>query len=151
MDSVNEDAVRSRFNLDDAQKKLEDFHFKETRSDIQSSVILLGHRVKRQYMSEFVLPDDTRIAVRRTESSMPADQTQVVVVSLAVGHPFDSLLPKFVEDLQNKAEYDSTTTLNTSEDVLTETDDDDEEYEKLDKVCSINISFDLKLKLPTCL
>ncbi len=130
----DEEAVRSRFNIDAAQQ-LEDFHFKETRSDIQSSVILLGQRVKRQYMSEFVLPDDTRISVRRTEASMPADQTQVVVVSLAVGHPFDSLLPTFVTESVDEGEgwssdFGSTTTLEMSEDAMT----DSENELKLEKV-----------------
>ncbi|VDN23011.1 unnamed protein product [Dibothriocephalus latus] len=42
-------------------------------------------------MSEFVLPDDTRVAVRRVESSFPSDHTQSVMVCLAVGHPQDTL------------------------------------------------------------
>lgn len=128
MDQIAEENVRSRFNIDPSQQ-LADFHFRETRSDIQSSVILLSHRVKRQYMSEFVLPDDTRIAVRRIESSMPADQTEVVIVSLAVRHPFDSVLPQFVTTPPGetdvwKSDCDSTTTLETSGEVTTDSDDE---------------------------
>ncbi|VDK36135.1 unnamed protein product [Taenia asiatica] len=128
MDQIAEENVRSRFNIDPSQQ-LADFHFRETRSDIQSSVILLSQRVKRQYMSEFVLPDDTRIAVRRIESSMPADQTQVVIVSLAVRHPFDSVLPRFVTTPPGegdiwKSDGDSTTTLETSGEVTTDSEDE---------------------------
>lgn len=127
MEETDEESVRSRFNIDPSQQ-LEDFHFRETTSDIQSSVILLSQRIKRQYMSEFVLPDDTRVAVRRLESSMPADQTQVVTVSLSVKHPFDSLLPKFVstpeaESEAEQTDYDSSTSLETSE-VTSESEDE---------------------------
>ncbi|KAM3183514.1 hypothetical protein ACTXT7_010186 [Hymenolepis weldensis] len=127
MEQTDEESVRSHFNIDPSQQ-LEDFHFRETTSEIQSSVILLSQRVKRQYMSEFVLPDDTRVAVRRLESSMPADQTQVVVVSLSVKHPFDSLLPKFVsapgaETEVNQTDYDSTTSLETSDEISSENED----------------------------
>ena len=128
MDETDEESIRSRFNVDPSQQ-LADFHFRETCSDIQSSVILLSQRVKRQYMSEFVLPDDTRIAVRRIESSMPADQTQVVIVSLAVRHPFNSVLPKFVtipasETDGWKSESGSTTTLETSGELTSDTEDE---------------------------
>ncbi|KAL5110406.1 hypothetical protein TcWFU_005490 [Taenia crassiceps] len=128
MDQIAEENVRSKFNVDPRQQ-LADFHFRETRSDIQSSVILLSQRVKRQYMSEFVLPDDTRIAVRRIESSMPADRTQVVIVSLAVRHPFDSVLPQFVTAPSGEADAwrsdgDSTTTLETSGEMTTDSEDE---------------------------
>ncbi|VDD79572.1 unnamed protein product [Mesocestoides corti] len=120
----DEETVRSRFNIDPCQQ-LEDFHFRETRSDIQSSVILLSQRVKRQYMSEFVLPDDTRIAVSRIESSLPVDQKQEVLVNLAVRHPSNSFLPKFVTTLHrevddSKSDIESSTTLETSEDATTD-------------------------------
>ncbi|VDN96894.1 unnamed protein product [Rodentolepis nana] len=128
MEQTDEESIRARFNIDPSQQ-LEDFHFRETTSEIQSSVILLSQRVKRQYMSEFVLPDDTRVAVRRLESSMPADQTQIVVVSLAVKHPFDSLLPKFISTSENEtdvnqADYGSTTSLETSEELSCESEDE---------------------------
>ncbi|KAM7537085.1 hypothetical protein Aperf_G00000070494 [Anoplocephala perfoliata] len=120
MDQTDEESVRSRFNID-ASQQLEDFHFREATSEVQSSVILLSQRVKRQYMSEFVLPDDTRVAVRRVESSMPTDQTQVVVVSLAVKHPFDSLFPKFIVASEgDREDYESTSTSETSGDVSTD-------------------------------
>ncbi|EUB64194.1 hypothetical protein ECG_04277 [Echinococcus granulosus] len=128
MDQFAEENVRSRFNIGPNQQ-LADFHFRETRSDIQSSVILLSQRVKRQYMSEFVLPDDTRIAVRRVESSMPADHKQVVTVSLAVRHPFDSVLPQFVTTPTGeidvwKSECGSTTTLETLGEATTDSGDE---------------------------
>lgn len=137
MKETEEETIRSRFNVDPSQQ-LADFHFRETRSDTHSSVILLSQRVKRQYMSEFVLPDDTRIAVRRIESSMPADHTQVVIVSIAVRHPFDSVLPKFVTITASeadgwKSESGSTTTLDTSGELTSDTDDEI----KLEKVSYI--------------
>nr|CDS27224.1 expressed conserved protein [Hymenolepis microstoma] len=128
MEQTDEESIRARFNIDPSQQ-LEGFHLRETTSEIQSSVILLSQRVKRQYMSEFVLPDDTRVAVRRLESSMPADQTQIVVVSLAVKHPFDSLLPKFIstsgnETEVNQGDYESTTSLETSDETSCESEDE---------------------------
>lgn len=139
MDQTVEKSVRSRFNIDPSQQ-LEDFHFREATSEVQSSVILLSQRVKRQYMSEFVLPDDTRIAVRRLESSMPTDQTQVVVVDLAVKHPFDTFFPKIIIASRGDTDdYESTSTLEMSGDVTT----DSEGAITLEKVMLVFIFYSL--------
>uniref|UniRef100_A0A0X3P3R0 Uncharacterized protein n=1 Tax=Schistocephalus solidus TaxID=70667 RepID=A0A0X3P3R0_SCHSO len=108
--------VANRFNLD--LHDLDKFTFREARSDTQSSVLLLGQRVHRQYMSEFVLPDDTRVAVRRVESSFPSDHMQTVMVCLAVGHPQDTLF--------TPSESSSTTTLNYSGGPLSDMTETDE-------------------------
>ncbi|BHF62824.1 hypothetical protein SprV_0200581000 [Sparganum proliferum] len=115
-DSEAAEHVANRFNLD--LHELDKFTFREARSDTQSSVVLLGQRVHRQYMSEFVLPDDTRVAVRRVESSYPSDHMQTVVVCLAVGHPQDALY--------TPSEVGSTTTLNYSGGLPSDMTDTDE-------------------------
>lgn len=118
-----EEDICNRFKID--LEHLNEFSFREQRADIQSSVMLLGQRTVRQYMSEFILPDDTRIGVRRQESSQPVDQTQVVVVSLSVCHPYNSLLPVFGQSFAEDSMSDSGSlkTLETSEDA-TDTDDE---------------------------
>ncbi|VEL09167.1 unnamed protein product, partial [Protopolystoma xenopodis] len=61
--------------------------FQEINTDIISSICLLGKRILRQYSSEFILPDNTRVAVSRRETTYPAEATHSVLVSLAVGLP----------------------------------------------------------------
>ncbi|KAA3678539.1 uncharacterized protein DEA37_0000464 [Paragonimus westermani] len=70
-----------RLNL----KELEGFVFREITSDTTSSVSILGKRITRQYASEFVLPDDTRVAISRHESTTPSDGVESVTLCLSIG------------------------------------------------------------------
>ncbi|CAH8560261.1 unnamed protein product [Heterobilharzia americana] len=65
---------------------LEEFNYKESTSDIVSSVSFLSRRITRNYASEFILPDDTRVAVSRLEGIYPMDNSEQVILSLSVGH-----------------------------------------------------------------
>ncbi|VDP66132.1 unnamed protein product [Echinostoma caproni] len=67
------------------RKLLDDFCYRESTSDTISSVCILGKRIVRQYASEFVLPDDTRVAVGRVERTNPADGEEQVTVTLSLG------------------------------------------------------------------
>uniref|UniRef100_A0A3Q0KN34 Ras-associating domain-containing protein n=1 Tax=Schistosoma mansoni TaxID=6183 RepID=A0A3Q0KN34_SCHMA len=69
-------------------EKLEQFNYKETTSDITSSLAFLSRRITRNYASEFILPDDTRIAVSRLEGIYPMDNNEQVILSLSVGHKY---------------------------------------------------------------
>ncbi|KAF8571359.1 hypothetical protein P879_01492 [Paragonimus westermani] len=70
-----------RLNL----KELEGFVFREVTSDTTSSVSILGKRITRQYASEFVLPDDTRVAISRHESTTPSEGMESVTLCLSIG------------------------------------------------------------------
>ncbi|KAK4471644.1 hypothetical protein MN116_005053 [Schistosoma mekongi] len=67
-------------------KKLEQFNYKETTSDVISSLSFLSRRITRKYASEFILPDDTRVAVSRLEGIYPMDNNEQVILSISVGH-----------------------------------------------------------------
>ncbi|CAH8549174.1 unnamed protein product [Schistosoma guineensis] len=69
-------------------ERLEQFNYKETTSDITSSLAFLSRRITRKYASEFILPDDTRIAVSRLEGIFPMDNNEQVILSLSVGHKY---------------------------------------------------------------
>ncbi|KAF5404456.1 hypothetical protein PHET_02116 [Paragonimus heterotremus] len=66
-------------------KELEGLVFREITSDTTSSVSILGKRITRQYASEFVLPDDTRVAISRHESANPSDEMESVTLCLSIG------------------------------------------------------------------
>ncbi|KAA0190992.1 hypothetical protein FBUS_04687 [Fasciolopsis buskii] len=67
------------------RKFLEEFVYRESTADTISSVCILGKRIVRQYVSEFVLPDDSRVAVGRTERTNPADGEEQVTLTLSLG------------------------------------------------------------------
>ncbi|VDP99414.1 unnamed protein product, partial [Trichobilharzia regenti] len=70
----------------DKRKQLEQFNYKESTSDTTSSLSFLSRRITRKYASEFILPDDTRVAVSRLEGIYPMDNNEQVILSLSVGH-----------------------------------------------------------------
>ncbi|CAH8502793.1 unnamed protein product [Schistosoma turkestanicum] len=72
---------------DDAER-LQQLNFKEATSDITSSLAFLSRRITRKYASEFILPDNTRIAVSRIEGIYPMDNNEQVTLSLSVGHKY---------------------------------------------------------------
>ncbi|TPP50536.1 hypothetical protein FGIG_00025 [Fasciola gigantica] len=67
------------------RKFFEEFVYRESTADTISSVCILGKRIVRQYASEFVLPDDTRVAVGRLERTNPADGEEQVTLTLSLG------------------------------------------------------------------
>lgn len=66
-------------------KKLDEFSYRELTSDVTSSVSFLNRRITRQYASEFVLPDETRIAIQRCELIYPIDNIEQVILSISTG------------------------------------------------------------------
>ncbi|KER29103.1 hypothetical protein T265_04193 [Opisthorchis viverrini] len=65
-------------------KALDELVFQEVTADTISSVSILGKRIVRQYASEFVLPDDTRVAVSRFEATKPSEDHEEVTLSLSI-------------------------------------------------------------------
>ncbi|TGZ65917.1 hypothetical protein CRM22_005619 [Opisthorchis felineus] len=65
-------------------KVLDDLVFQEVTADTISSVAILGKRIVRQYASEFILPDDTRVAVSRYEATKPSEDHEEVTLSLSI-------------------------------------------------------------------
>ncbi|KAL3311982.1 hypothetical protein Ciccas_009433 [Cichlidogyrus casuarinus] len=75
----------------------EDLSFKERTSETSSSTCVLGKRILRQYSSEFVLPDETRVAIFRSEITYPCDGLHQVYVNISAGlpDPRDPLIAQF--------------------------------------------------------
>ncbi|CAH8600558.1 unnamed protein product [Dicrocoelium dendriticum] len=72
-------------------KLLGEYVSRERTSDTISSVSILGKRVVRQYASEFILPDDTQVAVSRHECIQQPDGDEEVTLCLSVGFPKSTL------------------------------------------------------------
>ncbi|CAL8091099.1 unnamed protein product [Calicophoron daubneyi] len=63
----------------------DEFIFREKTSDTISSVSILGKRIVRRYASEFILPDDTQVAITRQERADPAENLEEITLSLSIG------------------------------------------------------------------
>ncbi|KAH8876952.1 hypothetical protein KSF78_0005091 [Schistosoma japonicum] len=66
-DALSDDTLDSSSIAQCDIKNIEQFNYKETTSDVISSLSFLSRRITRKYASEFILPDDTRVAVNRLE------------------------------------------------------------------------------------
>ncbi|TNN18800.1 hypothetical protein EWB00_009820 [Schistosoma japonicum] len=85
-DALSDDTLDSSSIAQCDIKNIEQFNYKETTSDVISSLSFLSRRITRKYASEFILPDDTRVAVNRLEGIYPMDNNEQVILSLSVGH-----------------------------------------------------------------